>query len=105
MPGRGHTPGSQMVFITLESGEELLLIGDIVWTMGSIENLKTRPVLTQYVVFKPNYEDRDAIKRQVRALHDLMLAEPDLTIIPSHDRVYLKSLPADGPIVWGLPKP
>ena len=105
IPTPGHTPGSQMIFITLETGEEALLIGDIVWSMGSIENLKIRPVLTQYLVFKPDYEDRDAIKRQVRALHDLTVEEPQLTIIPSHDRAYLMNLPKDGPLVWGLPKP
>jgi glyoxylase-like metal-dependent hydrolase (beta-lactamase superfamily II) len=105
VPTPGHTPGSQVIFITLDSGEEILLIGDIVWTMGSIDALKIRPVLTQYLVFKPDYENRDAIKQQVRALHDLAAAEPDLTIIPSHDRAYLKRLAEDGPLVWGLPTP
>jgi glyoxylase-like metal-dependent hydrolase (beta-lactamase superfamily II) len=54
VPAAGHTPGSQMVFIRLQNGQEILLIGDIVWNMGAIEALKTRPVLTQYMVFRPN---------------------------------------------------
>ncbi len=89
VPAAGHTPGSQMVFITLQSGEEILLIGDIVWNMGAIEALKTRPVLTQYMVFRPNYEDRSAIKQQVRALHDMMADNPELMVLPAHDREWL----------------
>jgi len=89
VPAAGHTPGSQMVFITLQSGEEILLIGDIVWNMGAIKALKTRPVLTQYMVFRPNYEDRSAIKQQVRALHDMMADNPELIVLPAHDREWL----------------
>lgn len=88
-PAMGHTPGSQIVFITLQNGKEILLIGDIVWNIGAIEDLKTRPVLTQYVAFSPNYEDRNAIKKQVRALHDMMIDNPDLIVLPAHDRDWL----------------
>lgn len=89
VPAAGHTPGSQNVFITLANGEEILLIGDIVWNIEAIKALKTRPVLTQYLVFRPNYEDREAVKTQVRALHDMMAADPDLLILPAHDRDWL----------------
>ena len=89
VPAAGHTPGSQMVFIGLQNGAEILLIGDIVWNMGAIEALKTRPVLTQYMVFRPNYEDRAAIKQQVRALHDMMAQHPQLVVLPAHDRDWL----------------
>lgn len=89
IPAAGHTPGSQNVFITLQNGEEILLIGDIVWNMGAIEALTTRPVLTQYLVFRPNYEDREAVKQQVRALHDMIELNPDLHVLPAHDRDWL----------------
>jgi len=89
VPAAGHTPGSQNVFITLRNGEEILLIGDIVWNMGAIEALKTRPVLTQYLVFRPNYENRSAIKAQVRALHDMIELNPDLHVLPAHDRAWV----------------
>jgi len=88
-PAAGHTPGSQLVFIRLQNGEEILLIGDIVWNMGAIDALKTRPILTQYMVFRPNFEDRAAIRKQVRALHDMMADNPDLTVLPAHDRAWL----------------
>lgn len=97
VPAAGHTPGSQNVFITLQNGTEILLIGDIVWNMRAIEDLKTRPVLTQYMVFRPNYEDRAAIKKQVRALHDMMELHPDLIVLAAHDREWLiEAAEADG---------
>lgn len=101
VPAPGHTPGSQVVFITLQDGTEYLLIGDIVWSMEAVRRLKTRPVLTQFVVFDPN-ENRDAIRTQVRALHDLMAANPDIIVLPSHDRVWLQQLVDDGKIGWGF---
>lgn len=103
IPAPGHTPGSQMIFVTLQDGSELLLIGDIVWNMGSIDHQKIRPVLTQYLVFRPDFEDRSAIKAQVRALGDLRKSEPGLTILPSHDRAWLKAKAEEGKIVWDQP--
>lgn len=101
VPMPGHTPGSQLVFITLENGQEYLMVGDIVWSMTSIEELTMRPVFTQFIVFDPN-EDRDAIRTQIRALHDLMQAEPGLVVFPSHDRVWLDDLAAKNLISWGF---
>lgn len=96
IPAAGHTPGSQNVFITLQNGQEILLIGDIVWNMDAIDALKTRPVLTQYIVFRPNYEDRAAVKEQVRALHDMMKANPDLLVLAAHDRAWLTQAADEG---------
>ena len=36
----GHTPGSQMVYIALESGRELLLIGDTTWHMDGVRQMR-----------------------------------------------------------------
>ncbi len=104
VPAAGHSPGSQMIFIALDSGEEVLLLGDIVWAMSNIDDLKTRPVLTQYLIFDHS-EDRKSIKRQVRALHDLRAAEPDLIMVPAHDRDYLLKLAEDDKVKWGLAPP
>ncbi|MEM8637048.1 MAG: MBL fold metallo-hydrolase [Pseudomonadota bacterium] len=97
----GHTAGSQVIFVTLQDGSEYLLIGDIVWTMSNIADLKTRPRLTQVIVFDPN-ENRSAIREQVRALHELVAAEPLLTILPAHYRDYLMGLVNSGSIGLGL---
>ncbi|MEH6810537.1 MAG: MBL fold metallo-hydrolase [Hyphomonas oceanitis] len=101
IPVPGHTAGSQMVFITLENGHEYLMIGDIVWTMTSLDELVMRPVFTQYAVIDPN-EDRTAVKDQIRALHDLWEANPELTVFPSHDRTWLEMLEQQGLISWGF---
>ncbi|MBA3067496.1 MAG: hypothetical protein FP825_03325 [Hyphomonas sp.] len=101
VPMAGHTPGSQLIFITLENGQEYLMIGDTVWSMTSIEELTMRPVFTQFIVFDPN-EDREAIRTQIRALYDLMQAEPGLHVFPSHDRVRLDELAGEGLITWGF---
>jgi len=101
IPAAGHTPGSQMIFVRLQDGREVLLVGDIVWSMSNLVDLTTRPVLTQFVVFDPN-EDRTAVKRQLRALHDIADAEPDLIILPSHDRDYINTLIADGVLLQGF---
>ena len=101
VPAPGHTRGSQLVFVTLQDGREFLLIGDIVWSMSNIVDLTTRPLLTQFVIFDPN-EDRESVKRQVRALHDLIDAEPGVIVVPSHDRDYINGLIADGSLIEGF---
>jgi len=104
VPAAGHSPGSQMIYIALENGEEVLLLGDIVWAMSNLDDLKTRPILTQYLVFDHS-EDRATVKRQVRALHDLRVVEPDLIMVPAHDRDYLLKLAEDDKVKWGLAPP
>ena len=39
----GHTPGSQMVYVKLADGRELLFLGDVVWHLRNIEVQKERP--------------------------------------------------------------
>lgn len=100
-PTPGHTPGSQVVFVTLQNGREFLFIGDIVWAISNITDLKIRPQFTQILIFDPN-EDRAAIKQQVRALHDLSKEQPDLVFLPAHDRDHLLSLVESDTIALGL---
>ena len=97
----GHTAGSQSFFIQLQSGEEYLFIGDIVWTMKNIPALKTRPRLLQYIAFDPN-EDRNAVRAQIRDLNVITSANLDLIIIPSHDADYLDELTAKGKLAAGF---
>jgi glyoxylase-like metal-dependent hydrolase (beta-lactamase superfamily II) len=101
VPAPGHTPGSQLVFIRTQDGRETLLIGDVAWSLDAVEMLTTRPVLTQYMIFDPN-ENREAVKAQLRALHDLMEANPDLTVIPAHDGNLIAGLIADGHLAQGF---
>jgi glyoxylase-like metal-dependent hydrolase (beta-lactamase superfamily II) len=101
IPVPGHTPGSQLVYIQLQNGNETLLIGDVAWTLDAVETLTTRPVLTQYAVFDPD-EDRTSVKAQLRALYDLMQANPDLAVLPAHDSGQLAELIAEGRLQQGF---
>lgn len=101
IPAPGHTPGSQLVFIRTQDGRETLLIGDVAWSLDAVEMLTTRPVLTQYMIFDPN-ENREAVKAQLRALHDIMEANADLTVIPAHDGNLIAGLLADGRLTEGF---
>jgi glyoxylase-like metal-dependent hydrolase (beta-lactamase superfamily II) len=74
----GHTPGSQMVYIALESGREYLLIGDAAWHMDGVRLVKGKdaPWIT---------EDQNAILSQLTWLNELSRTEPRLVIVASHD--------------------
>ena len=74
----GHTPGSQMVYIALESGQEYLLIGDIAWHMDGVRFVKGKdaPWIS---------EDTTAILSQLKWLEMLSRTEQTLSVVASHD--------------------
>jgi len=74
----GHTPGSQMVYVHLASGKEILLIGDITWEMAGIELQRQKPE----GVSKALGEDRAAIQKEIEWLHNVM---GELNLVNSHD--------------------
>ena len=77
----GHTPGSQMVFVQLADGKELLFLGDVAWHMDQIRELWYRPRLITDVFIG---EDRDAVMAQFRTLHDLPASDA-IQLVASHD--------------------
>lgn len=96
----GHTPGTIVIFVRTQA-REYLLVGDIVWVMSSIENLRGRPRFITWLI--PEVDpDRPAVLRQIRALHDMAEAEPDLVILPAHDDVYLRQRMAEGALAEGF---
>ena len=74
----GHTPGSQMMFITLDSGREYLLIGDAAWHMDSVRKVTGKDA--PWIV-----EDTDAVNDQLKWLNGVYSREKNLVIIASHD--------------------
>ena len=56
-----------------------------------IERAKTRPRFLQTFFFDPP-EDRRLVQSQVRALHELAKAEPELVILPAHDTLQQEEL-------------
>ena len=83
----GHTPGSQMMFITLDSGREYLLIGDAAWHMDGIRKVTGKDA--PWIV-----EDTNAVNEQLRWLNGLLNSEKNLVIIASHDDDEQKELVA-----------
>jgi len=95
IPAAGHTPGSVMFYVRLADGREALFIGDIAWVLSNVNALATRPRFTQQF-FMVTREDRGAVADQIRALHDLMAAEPQLAMVPAHDAPVITAFIASG---------
>jgi len=74
----GHTPGSQMIYISLQNGKEYLLVGDSAWHMDNIRLMKGKDA--SWIK-----EDEDALATQLRWLNGLMKSEKNLYIVVSHD--------------------
>jgi glyoxylase-like metal-dependent hydrolase (beta-lactamase superfamily II) len=81
----GHTPGSQMIYVALESGREYLLIGDATWHMDGVRLVKGKdaPWVT---------ENKAAVMAQLQWLNELDRAERNLFVVSSHDEEQHKQL-------------
>lgn len=89
----GHTPGSQMAYVRLADGRELLFLGDVSWKRGNIERQRERPrFVTEWLIG----EDRHAVFGQLKALHLLAQREPAIKQVPGHDGVVIGELTAEG---------
>jgi len=91
----GHTPGSQMVYVALESGREYLFIGDTAWHMDGVRLIKGKDA--PWV-----QEDTPALLAQLRWLNQLSRTEKNLFIIASHDDDEHKDLIGKGILGNGL---
>jgi glyoxylase-like metal-dependent hydrolase (beta-lactamase superfamily II) len=88
----GHTPGSQMVYVRLANGTELLFLGDVAWHMDQIRKLWYRPrLVTDFFI----HENRDQVMAEFRTLHDVSEHEP-IQFVVSHDVDQRKELLASG---------
>jgi glyoxylase-like metal-dependent hydrolase (beta-lactamase superfamily II) len=76
-----HTPGSQMIYIQLKSGEEFLLVGDIAWHMDNITKPKHHP---RFVSFLSGEDEMKNI-HLLRWLFNLHHNNPKLHILVAHD--------------------
>jgi glyoxylase-like metal-dependent hydrolase (beta-lactamase superfamily II) len=83
----GHTPGSQMVYVRLASGSEVLFIGDIVWMMAGLERRLQKPKKASEEL----NEDRVALQHQINWLSGLT-ARQGIFLINCHDDRWLQSL-------------
>jgi glyoxylase-like metal-dependent hydrolase (beta-lactamase superfamily II) len=74
----GHTPGSQMIYVVLQSGKEYVFAGDVAWHMDGVRLIrgKDAPWIT---------EDEPNMFAELSWLNGLMRSEPHIAIIISHD--------------------
>lgn len=99
----GHTAGEIAIYVRTAE-REYLLIGDIAWVFNNVANARGRPRFIHWIMSAVD-PDRPRVLRQLRSLHDIHAAEPNLVILPAHDHAYLRELMADGAIGDGLTPP
>lgn len=85
----GHTPGSQMVYVALQSGKELLLAGDVAWHMDGVRlnTGKDAPWIK---------EPPELMAAELNWLNGLLRSEKDLSIVISHDEEQRREYIAQG---------
>ena len=74
----GHTPGSQMVYVRLDSGREYLFIGDTAWHMDGVRQIKGKDA--PWI-----QEDEESLTAQLTWLNRLYNTDRNLVIVASHD--------------------
>ena len=87
----GHTPGSQLIYVRLQTGKELILAGDVGWHRSHIELPRGKPRISSWLMG----EDADAVGHQLVKLHQL-LKEQGVPVVVSHDREQLEEYIENG---------
>lgn len=96
----GHTPGSVMIYVQLQSDQEFLFVGDIAWHEDAILEEKLRPrVITDLFL---DEEDRSALSAQIRFLNHLHQTHPEVIQIAGHDNEQLENLVRMGQMFEGF---
>lgn len=96
----GHTPGSQMVYVRLRSGGEVILVGDVAWHTDNITRVAHKPEQSAQSF---GGEDRAAVEAQLRWLRGVREAGVGLAV--SHDGEALDALVARGLLTRGFTFP
>ncbi|MEK6638073.1 MAG: MBL fold metallo-hydrolase [Pseudomonadota bacterium] len=94
-----HTPGSQLVFVQLANGREYLFMGDISSMDRNWREMRARSRLVGDLLVD---ENRDAVFGWLSAFNALAVANPDLTLVPSHDGEAIARLIKAGAIRQGM---
>jgi glyoxylase-like metal-dependent hydrolase (beta-lactamase superfamily II) len=89
----GHTPGSQMVYVKTQAGNEFLFLGDVAWHMRNVDTMRERARLVTWIFLG---EDRDAVLAELATLHALKISESNIHIVPGHDEEPVAALEQQG---------
>jgi glyoxylase-like metal-dependent hydrolase (beta-lactamase superfamily II) len=93
----GHTPGSQIVYVKLASGRELMLIGDIVWHHAGLDMQRQKPDSTS----RQMNEDRTMLGYEMAWLKN-NVAPAGVSVVVSHDGTALQALARRGVVSEGF---
>jgi pimeloyl-ACP methyl ester carboxylesterase/glyoxylase-like metal-dependent hydrolase (beta-lactamase superfamily II) len=97
----GHTPGSQLVYVQLSSGEEVVLAGDVAWMLAGIRDGRQKPPdVSTNVALLGVAEDRVQIARQLDWLRSVEAR--GVHVIVAHDRAAVDELVERGVLAAGL---
>ena len=86
----GHTPGSQMVYVRLATGRELIPAGDVARARAGVEQQRQKPV----AVSRALGEDRAALGAQLAWLRRMAAAGGGVVV--AHDAPWLSALERRG---------
>ena len=92
----GHTAGTQIVYVKLDSGTEILLVGDVVWMTAALESGSQKPL----GISTELGEDRNALIAQIKWLQKMQ--KTSTHIVVAHDARALDVLIEKGVIKDGL---
>ena len=93
IPAPGHTPGSQMIYVQLASGQEYIFMGD---AASLADNVRLGRIRSHYVTDRIGQDDRHAVFLQTAALKRVSEAAPDLVLVPGHDAAATADFEARG---------
>jgi glyoxylase-like metal-dependent hydrolase (beta-lactamase superfamily II) len=91
MRSPGHSTDSQMVYVRLQSGREILHSVDSAWIMDNIRQLRGKAA--PWVK-----EDVPAVMAQLRWLKRVAETEPSITVLVTHDDDLFERLTASGTV-------
>lgn len=81
VPLPGHTPGSVGVFLRLDDGRRFLFTGDTSWRLEGFSGPNEKFWVSRRLVDN----DREGTRAQLQRVHELIQADPALTVVPAHD--------------------
>lgn len=88
VPAGGHTPGAVIAFLRT-ADRDYALIGDLAWQKEGVEIPAEKPWMSRNMVDA----DPETLRGVLVQLHQLQAANPNLVIVPSHDRRVTSQMP------------
>ena len=88
VPAPGHSPGSQLIFVRLANGQELLFAGDVATMAISWQQLRARSRLLAHYLTD---EDRPAVYSWLLTIRELASEAPKMLVVPGHDLDWIEA--------------